>query len=414
MIHKNSIEQNEILNYAIENGIINMSYVQEVIEMKKRNKILNAHQYKIWKGKNEKWYTYILDIENNKRKLIKRSSKEEIEDVIIKYYEGLSRKKEIITFRSMFEKWREVQKELVSSNTLNKYDCDYKRFFEGKDFEMLDIKHLTEETIKTFIVKTIKEQDLCKKTCKSLYGYINGTINSARINKIIQYNPMEFIQAKQFYKWCKEKPKTIDQRIISDNDMKKLIYRIHEDYDSKEDYIPVYAIELASYTGMRVGELSALRWDNITKEYIIINMSEKYDRIKKEYFIDKTKNGKDRIFPITEDIKALLAKLKKAEMKYGFLSEWVFSNERGRIHARTISDCMRNKCEQAGIPIKSIHALRRTLNSKMRCMGVSSTVASSLLGHTEEVNELNYTYDITGITEKKDIIENINKKLKIV
>lgn len=46
---------------------------------------------------------------------------------------------------------------------------------------------------------------------------------------------------------------------------------------------------------------------------------------------------------------------------------------------------MRNKCEQAGISVKSIHALRRTLNSKMKCRGVSSTVAASLLGHTEEV-----------------------------
>ena len=76
---------------------------------------------------------------------------------------------------------------------------------------------------------------------------------------------------------------------------------------------------------------------------------------------------------------------------------------------------MRNKCEQAGISVKSIHALRRTLNSKMKCMGVSSTVAASLLGHTEEVNELNYTYDVTTIEEKRDIVKRLSEnKLKIV
>ena len=57
--------------------------------------------------------------------------------------------------------------------------------------------------------------------------------------------------------------------------------------------------------------------------------------------------------------------------------------------------------------IKSIHAIRRTVNSRLKCSGVSTTVASSLLVHTERVNEQNYTYDILGINEKKLIIENM-------
>ena len=57
--------------------------------------------------------------------------------------------------------------------------------------------------------------------------------------------------------------------------------------------------------------------------------------------------------------------------------------------------------------IKSIHAIRRTVNSKMKCGGVSTTLASSLLGHSERVNEQNYTYDIAELEEKKKIVENI-------
>lgn len=387
-----------------------MSYIQEQIEMNKRKEILNNHEYKIWEGKNGKWYTYLLNEDDKKRKLIKRTTKKQIEDAIIEFYKNLNSEKNEITFKDMFEQWKDVQKNLVASNTINKYDCDYKRFFYGKDFENIKIKDITEEDISVFIAKTVREKKLCKKACKSLYGYINGVINSARVNKIIQNNPMEFVQAKQFYKWCEEIPKPIEKRIITDIEMKKLLDKLHENYKTKENYITVYAIEFASYTGMRVGEISALRWDSITQDYIIINKSEKYDRNNKEFFIDKTKNGKDRIFPMTDEIKNLLYKLKKVEIKYGYLCEWVFANEHGRIHARTISDCMTNKCEQAGISIKSIHSLRRTLNSKMKCMGVSSTIAASLLGHTEEVNELNYTYDITTIEEKKNIFKQMSEK----
>ena len=47
---------NELLKYAVENGMIDISYVQEQIEMNKRNELLKKHPYKIWEGKDGKWY----------------------------------------------------------------------------------------------------------------------------------------------------------------------------------------------------------------------------------------------------------------------------------------------------------------------------------------------------------------------
>ena len=66
--------------------------------------------------------------------------------------------------------------------------------------------------------------------------------------------------------------------------------------------------------------------------------------------------------------------------------------------------------KQVGIDEKGIHAYRKTLNSKMRCDGVSSTVAASLLGHTKEVNEQYYTFDITSLREKADIITRLSRE----
>ncbi len=195
--------------------------------------------------------------------------------------------------------------------------------------------------------------------------------------------------------------------------MEQLYKRFYEDYRDHPNYIPTYAVHLASLTGMRVGELSALSWEDITNDYIIIRKSEKYNRIAKQYFIDKTKNGKERIFPITEEIRILFDMIKKVEISYGYICEWVFANEYGRIHAPVISSCAKNKCRQLGIDEKGIHAYRRTLNSKMRCDGVSATVAASLLGHTKEVNEQYYTFDVSTIGQKAGILSKINAKYKV-
>lgn len=93
----------------------------------------------------------------------------------------------------------------------------------------------------------------------------------------------------------------------------------------------------------------------------------------------------------------------------GYISEWLFSNENGRVHAPVISSCLKNKCRQEGIEERGIHAFRRTINSKLRCNGVSATVAASLLGHTEEVNEKYYTFDVSSLEEKNKIVSKVQR-----
>ena len=82
----------------------------------------------------------------------------------------------------------------------------------------------------------------------------------------------------------------------------------------------------------------------------------------------------------------------------------------GRLHANVVSSSIRNRTmtKEFSNP-KSIHAIRRTFNSTLRCMGVSSTIAASLLGHTEKVNDMNYTYDVEALSKKKEYIELVEK-----
>ena len=397
------------MQYALDNNIIDLAYMQEQIKMKKRQKYLEQHEFKIWKGNDDKYRTYLPD-EKKGRRLLKRSNKSDIEDEIVNYYKLLEEKSQI-TFQKMYWKWRKVQDELVCENTTCKYDTDYIRFFKDTDFEKTVMEKLNEEDIKVFLCSTIKRKTLNKKAAKTLFGYINNVVKSARVNKIIVDNPMEFLEAKQFYKYCTEVKKPIEKKIVSDKEMHLLYEQFNRDYQEQPEYIPTYAVEFATLTGFRVAEISALKWDSITDEYIIVDKSEKYNRKTKEYYIDKTKNQKERIFPLTTEIKDLLNRVKKAEMKSGYICEWVFANENGRIHAPIISSCTKNKCRQVGITEKGIHAYRKTVNSKMRCNGVSSVVAASLLGHSQEVNEEYYTFDVASLEDKIKVVSTMNKQM---
>lgn len=403
----NNYNNEDLLKYALESGIINMENVQEQLLMNQRKKYLSLHKNSIWQGKDGKWRTR-LPKEPSGVKMYKRNTLKEIEDIVIEYYQSKEEKFIPITFNDMYFKWRDIQKELVSDNTIAKYQTDYVRYFEDTDFASTPIAKITEEEIKVFICKTIKEQNLCKKACKTLIWYIKSVFKTARYE--VTENPAKYIETKFFYKYCIEKKRNIDKIIVTQEEMKQLYMRFKLDHIENPSYIPTYAVEFATLTGMRVGEIAGLTWDCITDKYIIVNKSEKRNKLTKQYYIDTTKNKTERIFPITEDIRKLLLQVKKVEMQYGYLCEWVFANENGRIHGPMISSCSKTKCRQLGITEKGIHAYRRTINSQMRCNGVSATVAAALLGHTEQVNDQYYTFDIAGIDEKEKIVSQINAK----
>ena len=409
------MNNDELLKYALEHGMINMSYVQEQVNMNKRKELLEKHPYSIWEGKDGKFHTYLPDSQNG-RVPRRRNTIRELEDLIVEYYRSEEEKKHNRkTFDECYWVWRKSQDKCVGSpNTPVKYNSDYNRFFDGTDFSKKYIDEITVEDISVFIIQSIRNQKLCKEASKNLFGYIKRVFKSAVINKCIQENPMLFLEAKDFYKNCVPSKQSQRKQVLSDYEISVLNKKYEDDLSENPFYIPLFAVELASLTAMRVGEVSALMWKDVESDGIVIHRSEKFNRQTKEYIIDTTKNKKERKFPITDEIHALLQKIKKAEMQKGWFCEWVFADGNGRIHAPVISSCMKNKCRQLNLPDHGIHSWRKTVNSKMRTNGVSSVIAASLLGHSVQVNEKYYTFDVSDYEEKQKIIENVNKSIKAI
>lgn len=418
------LNKEELLRYAIDNGIIKIDDILKKKNMRNKEAILKKHPYEIWRTNDGRYGTYLPDIKSKRGKVQRiRKTEEELKDVIVEFYRDndvdvkeLPEKKRTFTkysFKKLFESLLQYKKEIVgvTDNTISKYESDYRRFFKDSTIEDQDIRHLDEEDVQRFIIERIRTLKLTVRNTKDMIAYMRATFERAK--KELEDNPFQYIKLEIFKKHFHEaEVKTSAQRTVSDIQMEQLNDRFAYYHEKMPRYIPIYAVELASLTGFRVGELAALRWDRIYDDHIHIDLSEKYNRVKKEYYITSTKNGKERDYPLTPEIQVLLKRVYDVEKKYGYLSEYVFSNENGRIHARTISESARSASIYMGMESKSIHTYRRTISSKLKCGGVPTVVVASLMGHTEEVNEHNYTYDVTDKKYKKEIIENITKNLK--
>ena len=402
----------------LKTGILSLTDMQEQIDMTKKQ-VLDLHKklYNYWQSNDGIWHCYLPKegVKPPKGRKIESVNKEKLDSKILDYYiqeEKKKQQKASPTFLEVYYMWRELKDLELHDNSIYKYNTDYERFFEGTDFAETPINQINENTVRRFILETIKRLQLCKETSCKFFGYIKNVIRYARIEKIITEDPMEFLEAKDFSRYCVPAERT-EKGYYTDNELVIILKALIEYYTNTPTYMPAYAIELAIYTGMRVGELAALKWTDLEDGVISINKSAKHNRLKNEFSVGKTKTKKSRVYPIDEQIMALFTKIHHMQVEHGILCEWIFTDGNGGYtHARNITDCMTRICRENGLSGGGITKLRKTASSELQAVGTPKSVVASMLGHTEEVNEKYYTYDTTNLNEKKKIIQIRNAKFK--
>mgnify|MGYP003490558124 FL=1 len=93
----------EELKFAYENGMIDTDTIRKSIEMNERKQYLEMHNSKIWQSTDGKWYTFVPDIsKNNGRKLVKRNTKELLEDLLVDFYKEY---KEPQSLEKTYKEW---------------------------------------------------------------------------------------------------------------------------------------------------------------------------------------------------------------------------------------------------------------------------------------------------------------------
>lgn len=403
-----NFSDNELLLQAINNGIIDLTKVRELVDTMNRKKLEELYneaknQRKVWKGegKDQRWKFKKAD-----GSIVAKANEEKLKEAFIEYHKtkSLEDERNTTTFSELYSTWLDYKKEQVGTktgqlhpNTYRRYQRDYERYIKGTSFDKKIVSTITPVDIENFLKTMVISHNLTKRCLTNIIGYIRGTMFYACKRELLEKNPVDLVDIAPIKGFCKVIVKDDKDRVLSASDMQKLIATLHDKQSSNDLYVQNYAIELATLTGMRVGELAALKWECVKDEILQIDYSEHridYDDKSCEYYIGEPKNRKHREFPMSDEIEELLNKVRAVQKKYGITSEYVFVNKNGRVNSHTISCAMTRRCKDAGIDTRSIHAIRRTVSSHLRTKLPVATVAK-MLGHLEDTNDKHYNYDVT-------------------
>lgn len=411
-----------LLNFAVKNGIINIDNVLEYADDMKKKEIITQHPYDIWEASDGRWKTYIKDTtKKNKRKLIARSSKEKIYDVIIKEYKN---NMEIITFEKAYRKWLEygLKNHDIEKGTVDRYECDYKKYYAGTKFVQTDISLINEKSVIDFlknILNVDKEEDKIKrKAFVNIKSIISSTFKFAKTELEISCIPISETLNNLKFSSKKFKPHIVidSEQVFNDMEVMKIARYIAQNYNNTRQLGVLFAL----LTGVRVGELSTIKTTDIVNNMLYIKRTEiKF----------KDENGKTiidvREYPKTESSIAgvelsksamiVLLWIRKWNLRNQIQSEWLFYDKRyGRIKSRSFDKQIRNICKSVNIPVRSMHKLRKTYASNLFANNVEESIVQSQMRHKDKSTTHRY-YDFSTRTRdykreqlnKADFLQNV-------
>lgn len=396
-----SMSDAELLKYAIENGMLDTALVQERIEMQRRKELLEKHPYSVYQGTDNKWYTYLPDEERGRIRK-KRNSKEEIENVVIKYWKE---KLDNPTVENVFLEWVNNKLELkeISKATYDRYKQDFDRFFYK--FGNRKIKDVTELEIEDFMSHSIAEFALTAKAFSNLRTLVFGIFKRAKKKKYVNFSITQVISDMEIAKKSFKKTVKEDyEEVFMDDEEPKVVRYLEENQD-----ILNLGILLLFKTGMRVGELVAVKYSDITGNVIKIRHTEtRYkDESGKTVFeikeTPKTDAGiRDVIIP-----KDYIWIIRKMRLLNPF-GEYIMTKNGERIRTYTVRKRLNLICKRTGVYRKSPHKIRKTYGTILLDNDVDRTLIIGQMGHTDiECTERHYHRNRRKIEAKAEIIDRI-------
>lgn len=398
------IKDFKLLCDAASQGIIDLDLIAAQIEMNKRKEYLESHKFKIWEGTNEYWYTYVEGDE--KRKLVKKKTKETLEDYLVDYYKALD-PDENPTFKQEYNAWMESRKEYseVKPSSILRYGDDYKRFFEGTEFESIKISEIDDLILDDFVRSTIARKHLTAKAYSGLRTVIIGVLKYAKRKKHTSFSVSLFFSDFQISKSAFKKPSSKKKRIYTEEE-RQMLY----EHMMKKPTMQNLGLSLMCLTGLRIGELSAIKKeDNVSSCLLYIHRTESVyedeaDKKKKAMVQETPKMDHEETIIIP---KAAQRIIDIANMQsHG--DEYLFSIKGKRITTRSFRCALKKACEEIGIEYRSPHQMRKTYASILLSSGVDEAVIKREMRHTEiSTTRAYYQYITKEDDYNKELIDKI-------
>lgn len=401
-----------LLQYLVDSGKIDLGSAEEEMKKTKLKEILEIHPYKIYQGKDGNWYTHIPDDSKpEKRRKIVKTTLEKVHEALYDHYTGAEEKRLLMgmSIEKLYPKWLEYKGLHTDASTyITRLESDWKKYYEGTPIVKVPIVRLKKLDLDEWAHKLIKDRNLTQKQYSNLIAIMNQVLEYAVDLEIIEVNPYSRvkIRGKHLFRPVKKKP--AEQQIYGKVEEKTVREMAWKDY---EDRVKIYvlsplAVLFQLETGVRIGELCALRYEDIHGDYLLVQRMLRRDA---KEVVPYTKGAfGDREVILTSEAKRIIEICRKHQQELGVEDDgYIFSINGQPCSYYAIEDLYRKYSRKLGLSEnKPSHTSRRTNLTKLLDGHVHLDSVMKIAGHCDEKTTLsNYYYDRSSEEEKVRLVE---------
>ncbi len=278
--------------------------------------------------------------------------------------------------------WLEEASPDLKESSIVKYE-DILRCYIQPKFGDMELSDITNRDLISFVADLrtsggVKQEGLAPSTVSEIVTTLNSIrVYAMRHDYIVRFNP-ECVTVKQ---------DKCEIRVFSVLEEKKLISYLKDHMD-----LTAAGIMICLYTGIRIGELCALTWNDI-------NLPEKKLRIAKTMQRLRVKGNKDkktevkilipksshsiRTIPIPDVLVRLLSEYQSGD---GFV---LTGNKVKFVEPRTLQKRFKRIIEKCGIEDANFHATRHTFATRCVELNFDIKSLSEILGHSSVTITMN-------------------------
>ena len=308
-----------------------------------------------------------------------------------------------ILYKDWIYTWLLQKKDYIKESTYANYSNNIFNHIIPKlgNYYLNELNH---KVIQDFLLELSKNGrkdntgGLAEKTIKDITIIIKGSIKKGINEDKIKHIELTFNYPKD--------NKENKLYVLTKREQSKITNYVLENINSRN-----IGLLISLYSGIRIGELCALRWEDVDfkKNCLTINKT-----IQRVYIKDKNKNiskviittpktkNANREIPINKDFLEILKKVKSDKEHY------ILTGNEKYIEPRTYRKYFNKVLDELKIKHFNFHSLRHTFATNCISLGVDYKTVSELLGHANVNITLNL-YVHPRYSQKKKCIDLVCK-----
>lgn len=276
------------------------------------------------------------------------------------------------TFAYYCSSWLSVNCTCLKVSSLIKYERDIGKHiipFFGSDHPC----DITSEKVTAFTKMLLQERELSPKTVRNILALFHAIFLYAKKKNGLRFQELDIVYPKENRK---------EVRVLDEREEERFIKFLAKEMD-----IFKLGVYMALRTGMRIGEICALRWRDISFETYTISICHTAQRIRHmdENSDKKTKvmigtpksESSRRIIPLMPDLAALCTRFRRTGSK-----TFVLTGTEQCMDPRKLQRRLKAYTEMCGMEEVHFHTLRHTFATRCIEAGFDVKTLSEILGHS--------------------------------